>query len=184
MVVSCATDIDDPAARVMAIHESANRAKEVTGRLLETPISSIGDVLPPALVHVGFRALSGLAELAGSLPAHAVVSNVPGPPVPLYIAGAQVKRVFPISVLAATQGLNFTAVSFVGRLDIGVTVDPDLVPDAWQLAECIDDAVCELREAVERRTGEVIGAGRAPKRSSRKRPAERMVVPTNSIAAA
>jgi len=145
MIVSCATDIDDPARRVLAIHHNACLAKEITGRLRASPIPSLGDVFPPVFVNLGFRALTTLAEIAGTVPANAVVSNVPGPPVPLYIAGARVDGVFPISVLAPTQGLNFTAASFIGRLDIGITVDPDLVPDPWQIADCVDQAFAELR---------------------------------------
>ncbi|MDG2308708.1 MAG: wax ester/triacylglycerol synthase family O-acyltransferase [Candidatus Binatia bacterium] len=179
MVVSCATDIDDPVERVRAIHQSATLAKEVTSRLRETAIPSLGEVLPPALINLGFRTLSGLAEYTGTLPTNAVVSNVPGPPVPLYIAGARVHRVFPISVLAPTQGLNFTAVSFVGRLDIGVTTDPEMIPDAWVLAECLDEAFAELRDAALPTAEET-----APVRASHKRPAGRLVIPERSIAAA
>lgn len=147
MVVSCPTTLDDPVARLQAVHENASKAKELARRLRETPLPSMGDVVPPLLANLGFRALGGLAETAGTLPANATVSNVPGPPVQLYVASAKVHRIFPISVLAPTQGLNFTAVSFVDRFDIGVTVDPELVPDPWLLAECIDDAFGELRAA-------------------------------------
>ncbi len=183
MVVSCATDVDDAVERLKEIHTNAALAKKATSRMRETPISSVGEVFPPALVNLGFRALSGLAEYSGALPANATVSNVAGPPVPLYIAGARVHRVFPISVLAATQGLNFTAVSFVGRFDIGITVDPELIPNAWLLADCVDDAFEELREAV---LGSAEGAAEdeAPASPSQKRPSERLVDPERSIAAA
>ncbi len=186
MIVSCASDVEEPLHRLRAINGSAAAAKEVTARARQTPIASVGEVFPPSIVNLGFRALSGLAEYTGTLPANAVVSNVAGPPIPLYIAGARVHRVFPISVLAATQGLNFTAVSFVGRFDIGVTVDPELVPDAWQLAECIDDAFEELREAILGEQGEPEAAEvlSAPAPVREKRPAGRLVLPERSIAAA
>lgn len=184
MMVDCATNLDDPAARLRAIHANASRAKEMTRIARETPIASIGEVLPPALVNLGFRAIAGLADLSGTLPSNATVSNVPGPPVQLYIAGARVERVFPISVLATTQGLNFTAVSFIDRFDIGVTVDPEMVPDAWMLAECIDDAFEELRIAT-------LGAPEEPEvlepvEIAPKRPTSpgRLVIPERSIAAA
>lgn len=167
MVVSCASDVEDPVKRLEAIHRSSIHAKEVLTRARRTPIPSIGEVFPPSIVNLGFRALGSLAEYAGTLPANAVVSNVPGPPVPLYIAGARVQRVFPISLLATTQGLNFTLVSFLDRLDVGVTVDPELVPDPWELAACVDEAFSELRDAV---LGSVAAKGREIDRSAVKRP--------------
>jgi hypothetical protein len=54
---------------------------------------------------------------------------------------------YPLSILAPTQGLNITAVSYCGRIDVGFTVDPDLVPDPWQIAEGIPLALEELRAA-------------------------------------
>lgn len=179
MVVSCATDVDDPIERVKAVHESSTLSKEMTSRMRSTPIASVGEIFPPSVVNLGFRTLGGLAAWTGTLPVNAVVSNVPGPPVPLYIAGARVIGVYPISVLAPTQGLNFTAVSFIGRLDIGVTVDPELVPDAWQLAGCIDEAFEELRDATMGRTTEP-----EVEPELRKRPVGRVVTPERSIAAA
>ena len=54
-----------------------------------------------------------------------------------------------MSLLAPGQGLNVTAVSYRGNVDFGFTVDPDLVPDPWALAEAIPQALGELLEAVE-----------------------------------
>lgn len=177
MMVDCATDVDDPKERLEAIHENATHAKELVSRARETPIDSIGEVLPPSLVNLGFRALAGLADLSDTIPSNATVSNVPGPPVQLYIAGAKVEFTFPISVLATTQGLNFTMVSFMDRFDVGITVDPEMVPDAWLMAECVDEAFAELREAV-------LGG---PAAKIEKRPTakpQRYVIPEHSIAAA
>lgn len=178
MMVSCATDVADPFDRLQAIHTNAMRAKELVARARETPIESIGEVLPPTFVNLGFRALGGLTELSGSLPSNATVSNVPGPPVQLYIAGAPVERIFPISVLATTQGLNFTLVSFLDRFDIGLTVDPEMIPDAWVLAECVDEAWQELRDAV---LGPAADAKPTPMRPNTP---GRFVLPERSIAAA
>lgn len=152
MVVSCAGDVADPVERVRKIHENANRAKEMTAKIRSTPIASLGEVLPPSLVNLGFRTLLALAEWT-PLPTHALVSNVPGPPVPLYLAGARIEGIYPFSILASSQGLNVTVFSFMDRVDFGFTVDPDLVPDAWSLAEGIAPALEELLEAAEQHTG-------------------------------
>jgi hypothetical protein len=81
------------------------------------------------------------------MPGNVVVSNVRGTSVPLYIGGARIEAMYPLSILAPTQGLNITAVSYCGKIDVGFTVDPDLVPDAWQLAEGIPLALEELQKA-------------------------------------
>ncbi len=147
MIVSCATDVADPLERVREVHRRANQAKAMTSRLRAQPIDSLGDVLPPSIVHLGFRAAGEFAAWSGTVPANAVVSNVPGPPVPLYMAGARVCGIFPISILAPTQGLNFTAVSFTGRLDIGITADPQHLEDPWEMMACIDAAFEQMRNA-------------------------------------
>ena len=69
---------------------------------------------------------------------------------PLYVAGARMESMFPMSLLATGQGLNVTAVSYRGRIDFGFTADPSLVPDPWFLAEGIPLALQELRAAAER----------------------------------
>jgi hypothetical protein len=66
-------------------------------------------------------------------------SNVPGPPT-LYIAGARVERIYPMSLLLPKSGLNVTVFSYCGQVDFGFTVDPDLVPDPWSLADGIPTA--------------------------------------------
>ena len=152
--VSAATDIADPAERLQKIHENSNRAKEMTARARSTPIASIGEVLPPLLVNLGFRTALAFADQS-PLPMNALVSNVPGPPIPLYVAGARMESLYPLSILAHGAGLNVTVMSFMDRVDFGFTVDPDLVPDPWFLADGIQTALAELESAVEARTGRI-----------------------------
>ena len=73
-----------------------------------------------------------------------LVSNVPGPPFPLYIAGARVTGVYSTSVIMETMGLNITLFSYLGRIDIGLHVDPDLVPDPWRIAQEFPGALAAL----------------------------------------
>lgn len=148
MTVSCATDIADPIERVREVHRRSNAAKEVTRRVRRTPIASLGDVFPPALVQLGVKLGGDLAQWSGTATTNAVVSNVAGPPMPLYLAGTRVCAVYPISLLAPTQGLNFTAVSFTGRLDIGLTADPETLPAPWEMIECVEESWSELRRAL------------------------------------
>jgi hypothetical protein len=76
-----------------------------------------------------------------------LVSNVPGPPFPIYTCGAKVSGIYAASVLMANLGLNITLLSYVDRVDFGLTADPDLLDDPWEIADGIPDALVELMEA-------------------------------------
>jgi hypothetical protein len=85
-------------------------------------------------------------------PGNVLVSNVRGTPVPLYVAGARIETMYPLSILMPSQGLNVTVVSYMGKVDVGWIADPDLVDDIWGLAEEVPRALAELMEAVEKET--------------------------------
>jgi len=106
------------------------------------------------------RALYGLAELGGGpvlewvvramrrlSPANVIVTNVPGPPFPLFLLGARMTAACPMVTLLAGQGLGIAVFSYCGRLFFGVNADWDLVPDLPRLMEAIRHAFDELRDA-------------------------------------
>jgi hypothetical protein len=97
-------------------------------------------------VNLLFRA-GGARGTAIFMPGNAVVSNLRGPQRPLHLAGARVDALLPLSILPPTQGLNVTALSYCGRIDVGLTADPDLLRDPWELAEGMPLALAELRAA-------------------------------------
>jgi WS/DGAT/MGAT family acyltransferase len=142
------TDIEDPIERVRAVHRAASAAKEDVraGRSLDI-VGILAETLVPGAVQLLMRTASGATE-AMPLPANAVVSNVPMTPVPLYIAGARVAETVPISLLAPTQGLNITVLSYDGSLHFGITADPGLVEEPWLLAGLIQKSLLALQEAV------------------------------------
>ena len=78
-----------------------------------------------------------------------VVSNVPGPPIPLYCAGGQVLATYPMGPLLEGSGLNFTVLSNMGNLDFGLMACPELVPDQWQLADGFGEHIAILLKAAE-----------------------------------
>ncbi|MAE96516.1 MAG: wax ester/triacylglycerol synthase family O-acyltransferase [Deltaproteobacteria bacterium] len=148
MSLPIATDEGDPIARLAEIHANSNRAKEEVKAGSFDILNAMGESLSPGLMSM----LVGAADLAGDsgpLPGNFVVSNVRATPVPLYLAGARVDTLMPMSVLATGQGLNVTVVSYCDKIDIGLTVDPEMVPDAWHLAEYFPAALDELESAAE-----------------------------------
>lgn len=161
--ISCATDVSDPVARLLQIHESAKTAKEMERTMRAQELSSLGDTAPPRLINLAFRALTGAGL---PVPMNVSVSNVAGPPVPLYVAGARVEHIYPMSLLLPKSGLNVTVFSYCGQVDFGVTVDPRLVPDPWSLAGGIPAALSELA----RRSAQIARSGstsspKGPKRT-------------------
>ncbi len=146
MMVGWATDVADPIERLRTIQENTARAKEMTKAIRAREIQAMGDTLAPAVLNLAYRAIASTAATM-STPANAVVSNVPGSPVPVYLAGGRIDATYPVSIIMPGMGLNITVLSYVDRVDFGFTVDPDLVPDPWYLSDGIPMAIEELKEA-------------------------------------
>ena len=78
-----------------------------------------------------------------------VVSNVPGPQFPLYLAGARLEANYPVSVITDGIWLNITVMSYCGHLDFGIVADRDQMRDVWNLIGWLQESLDELG----RRTG-------------------------------
>jgi diacylglycerol O-acyltransferase len=85
----------------------------------------------------------GLAAVQPSM-ANVIVSNVMGPPIPLYLAGARVDAIYPLGPLLPGVGMNITVLSNLDRLDVGIMSCPDIVDDVWELVESMPAALAEL----------------------------------------
>jgi WS/DGAT/MGAT family acyltransferase len=148
-----ATDIDDPLARLDAIHAGSGRAKSLTHELravIPTDFPSIG---MPWLFGAA-ASLYGRARLADRIPplANLVISNFPGPGAPLYLAGARLLTWWPLSIVEHGLGLNVTVQSYAGSLEFGVVAARDALRDADAFVAAMREAFAEL-EALRRRAG-------------------------------
>lgn len=163
-----ATDVADPLERLRAIHVAAGAAKTMSHGLqpafgLSLPSFGLPWLLTAAAALYG----SGLAERLPRL-ANVVVSNVPGPPMPLYIAGARLRTWWPLSIVEHGLGLNITVMRYVDSLDFGLVAAQRLVPEAAPIARALHDALDELAAAAlppprpkrRRRTAKPRDAGR------------------------
>ena len=99
---------------------------------------------PPTLHALGARAARGLSRRLFNL----VVTNVPGPQVPLYAAGSRLLEVFPVVPLARGQGLSIGMTSYAGRVFVGLNADQDGVGDVDVLADLIEQEIADLRGSV------------------------------------
>jgi diacylglycerol O-acyltransferase len=147
VAVPLATDVRDPAERVRTIVRHTSAAKAVHETLREHPVGSIGETAPPFVIG-GLLRLAYETHVLSYVPGmmNTIVSNVPGPPVPLYLGGARLTGIFSASVLLDHMGLNITLFTFRDRVDFGVHVDPALVPDPWAIAEAIPRQLAVLMD--------------------------------------
>ncbi len=142
MLVPIPTDEPDPAERLRKAHESMRSAKERHKAVPATVMQEANHVVPPALLVRAARVTRMVS--AREAPVNTVISNVPGPTKPLYLAGARLEAVYPVSAIMDGIGLNLTVFSYCGGVDFGVVVDRDLVDDPWPLAEALAEAQREL----------------------------------------
>ena len=135
------THLPDPAAIVHAVHRETTDAKTLHQAVDEDLVPRWLQYIPPLLTSAGAHLFSDLDLAERVSPVwNVVVSNMMGPPLPLYFGGARVEAVYPMGPVGEGMGLNVTLLSNMGRLDIGVLTCPDLVPDPWEIAEGIAEA--------------------------------------------
>lgn len=149
MLVSLATDVDDPVARLRAVAR-ASRVARSQERLAGGPLlAEVAQVVPPAVVARVARVVSGPA-LAGRLRpvCNVVVSSVPGPADVLWFAGRPVAALYPVGPVAAGVGLNVTCMTYRRTLHLGFLGCRRLVPDVGALARLFVESVEELAAAV------------------------------------
>ncbi len=145
MLVSLATDVEDPLARLDRISASARLAKEQEklhrGRLL----GDLAQMALPALTSRVARAVAG-TRLFDKMrpPFNVTVSSVRVPDVPLFCAGSRVTETYPVGPMAEGVGLNVTVFSYLDRVYFGLLACRRLVPELEELAVHVDDALGEL----------------------------------------
>ncbi|MBV9088552.1 MAG: wax ester/triacylglycerol synthase family O-acyltransferase [Mycobacteriaceae bacterium] len=141
------THIADPAERLRAIAEANSVAKEHSSAIAATLLQDWSQFAAPAVFGIAMRVYSS-SRLTGSRPVHnVVVSNVPGPQMPLYFLGSQVKAMYPLGPIFHGCGLNITVMSLNGKLDVGLISCPELLPDLWDLADDFGVGLDELLSA-------------------------------------
>jgi diacylglycerol O-acyltransferase len=101
---------------------------------------NIGTWAPPTIHAMAARAAARTRVV------NLVVSNVPGPRVPMYVAGARLLAQYPIMPIGETMGLSIAVTSLAGTMAFGITADWDTLPDIEALGEAIDESLSELRK--------------------------------------
>lgn len=144
-VIDLATQVKDPLKRLADIMAGTRAMKAQMGSfgaLIPTDFPSLGS---PWLLS-GLASLYGRSGLAGRLRlANVTISNVPGPQVPLYLAGAEMAGLYPLSIVVHGVALNITVQSYRGQLCFGLIVCRRAVPDVKELAAQLERAMAAAR---------------------------------------
>lgn len=148
-MVQCllATDIDDPHERLQAIHASTAQIKHRVAAFKNMIPTDFPGLAAPIWAS-GLSRLWASGRIAERLPplANVAISNVPGPPIPLYLAGAKLRHYYPISIVTHGLALNITVQSYAGSLEFGITACGDIVRKPEALAAALSRSLHELKE--------------------------------------
>jgi WS/DGAT/MGAT family acyltransferase len=145
--VDLATDIDNLPERFKAIHASSEAAKAVV-RELKPVIGVDVPVTGSPWLMTGLASLLGRSNLVSRMPAagNVAISNVPGPPIHLYLAGAKMVHFFPVSIAYHGTALNITVQSYAGLLEFGITACRRILSqdESYELVDHIKAALREI----------------------------------------
>jgi len=147
MLAALPTQLDDPQARLRVVHEATSVAKDQHEALPADLLANAYEFAMPALLGLATRANARLRLLERVNVFNLFISNVPGPTVPLYIAGHRLLASYPVSAITDGQGLNITVLSYLGQLNFGLIADRALVPDLDVLAGYLVDELATLSDS-------------------------------------
>ncbi|OWY62594.1 hypothetical protein B7486_57575, partial [cyanobacterium TDX16] len=148
MRVSLATDVEQPDERMRTIAAGTQQAK-ARHAVGADNLQNWAEFAAPAVAGTAARIYSRLHAASLHAPLFNVtISNVPGPPFPLYTAGAQLEHHYPVGPIFDGGGLNMTVMSYLDHLDFGLLACPDVVDDVRVIADGLHAALADLEEAV------------------------------------
>ncbi len=144
------TEIADPVERLRATHRTAAAAKDEHAIFGGETLQQWAEIADPNI----FSWLSDLYAGSGIADRHrpainVMLSNVPGPPFPLFLAGCELVRAYPMGQIIEGVGLNITVMSYCDSVDFGFMASANLLPDVAVLARAVEPAFAELLAAVE-----------------------------------
>jgi len=146
MLVNLATDLEDAHERLLSIQSNTQSSKVQATAL---PVDKITEFLPSETLAAAARVYTRTRLGGNHRPFFNVtITNVPGPPVSLYAAGARIHSAFGMAPILDGLGLILVVLSYDGRLSIGISSCKRIVPDPEYMAECFEQSLLELEKSV------------------------------------
>src|SRR4051795_9646661 len=133
--------VEDPVRRLRVVSEEMEGLKRSKQALGAEVIARFNDFAPPTLLAQASRVNFSTRLF------NLIVTNVPGPQIPLYVLGREMEEIFPVAFLPENHVLAVAIMSYNGRIGFGLLADYDSVEDIEAIAEGIDASLAELEEA-------------------------------------
>ncbi len=137
--------IEDPVRRLELCRRGMQGIKQSKQALGAEVISRFNDFAPPTLLAQAARVNFSTRLF------NLVVTNVPGPQIPLYVLGRELQDIFPVGFLPPNQALFVAIMSYNGGVNFGLLADYDAIDDLEAIGEGIEDSIAELVAAAEQR---------------------------------
>ena len=148
MIAPIGTHLADPIERLEFIAHTMHIAKDTHKATPATLLRDFAEFTPPAVAARAARLVFRNGRAGRVTPFNLVISNVPGPNFPLYLAGAQLEGHYPVSAIIDGAALNITLHSYLGQLCFGLVADRELVPDLWDVMGFIVDEFAAMKAAM------------------------------------
>jgi diacylglycerol O-acyltransferase len=133
--------VRDPAVSFAQVHEAMKDLKESGQAVGAETLTQLADFAPPTIMSQAARLQARQRFF------NLVVTNVPGPQVPLYLLGRRMRGLYPVVPLALNQALGIAILSYDGRLGFGLLADFDALPDLEDIAGELEGAIDDLAAA-------------------------------------
>ncbi len=133
--------VEDPVARLRTVREAMDGVKSSKKALGAEMITRLNDFAPPTLLAQAAR-INFSTRLF-----NLIVTNVPGPQIPLYVLGREMLDVFPVAFLPQNHALAIAIMSYNGKIDFGLLGDYDAMEDLALVGEGIEAEIKQLLEA-------------------------------------
>jgi diacylglycerol O-acyltransferase len=135
--------VEDPVARLQVVRHAMDGLKDSKQALGAEVLAGMQALAPPTIFAQASR-LNFSTRLFNLL-----VTNVPGPQVPLYVLGRELQDLFPVAFLPSKHALAVAIMSYDGGMDFGLLGDYDAMPDLERLGEMLSESLAELVDAAE-----------------------------------
>ncbi len=164
MIAPLGTHIEDPLERLAYVHGQTINSKAMTDAIGARNMTEMSKVSPALFMALGAQLYTrlGLANRVGP-PFTTVVTNVPGPPVPIYSTGARLESMMGLVCLTDGMALGHVVQSYVKEATIAFTACRKVMPDPEFYAQCIEDSFHELRDAAKAAAEAPAKPAKAPK---------------------
>ncbi|MEJ7894038.1 MAG: wax ester/triacylglycerol synthase family O-acyltransferase [Solirubrobacteraceae bacterium] len=159
MMAPLPVGVADPVLRLARVREAMDGLKESKQAIGAQALAQAQDFAPPTI-----HAQASRLQFSGRM-YNLLVTNVPGPQVPLYVLGRRMRAIFPVPFLAGDRALAIAIMSYDGGMNFGLLGDLDAMPDLDVLTEGIEGSLAELQAAAKR--AKRVEARKAKRRTAR-----------------